>query len=71
MENQVTFSAKCALHCAADSMETLRKCDVERVVETAWRNGSFFNVVAWIKNERPDLNEVLQLAVNKIKKEKF
>ena len=47
--------ARMALQCAADDMESLRKVDVERVMETAKRNGSYDEMLEWVKAERPDL----------------
>lgn len=61
MENK-SQQARMALNCAADSMETLRKCDVERVMQTARRNGSFEEVAAWVQSERPDLAIEIQKA---------
>ena len=44
-----------AIEVCADDVTLLRKCDVERAMETAFRNGSYFDLVIFLLRHRTDL----------------
>lgn len=44
-----------AIEVCADSVEELRKCDVERALQTAFANKSYLATKDFIMEQRPDL----------------